>query len=278
MKKMRSLWSGSIGFGLVNIPVHLYSATLEHALDLDMLHKEDLAPIRYAKVCKEEGEEVGQDQIVKGYEYEKGHYVILTDDDFENASAAKTKRVDVMSFAKAEEVDANYFEKPYFIEPDQGGEHAYTLLREALKHSKLVGIVRFVIHNREHLGILRPQGDVLMLNQMRFAQELRDTADLKLPSRQTVEPKELEMALSLIDQLTESFKPEKYHDTYAETLEHVIQSKIQGNVSNKTTEHDPIPSKVHDLMSLLKASLNQKPDQQSRHKDSKKRRTRMKVS
>jgi len=262
----------------VNIPVHLYSATLDHALDLDMLHKEDLAPIRYAKVCKEEGEEVTQDQIVKGYEYEKGQYVILTDEDFDNANAAKSKRVDVISFAQADELDVNYFEKPYFVEPDKGGEHAYALLREALNQSKRVGIVRFVIHTREHLGVLRPQGDLLVLNQMRFAQELREPSELNLPVKQKIDTQELKMALNLIDQLTERFDAEKYHDTYAETLEQIIQAKIKGKTPEQGTVQDATPSKVRDLMSLLKASLKSKPEQQSRSEETKKHRAKKKVS
>jgi DNA end-binding protein Ku len=255
---MRSVWTGSIGFGLVNIPVRLYTGASEQTIDFDMLHKKDQSPIRYAKVCKEEGEEIPYEEIVKGYEYETGKYVILTEEDFDKANAAKTKTIEVVSFALETEVDANYYDKPYLLEPQKGGERAYALLREALRESGKVGVARFVLRNREHMALIRAQEQALVLNQLRFVHELHATEDLKLPVSTKVDAKELKMALSLIEQITEPFVPEQYHDTYTEELERVIAEKVQGKVPT-TKGEAPIPSKVKDLMSLLKASLQRKP-------------------
>jgi len=254
---MRSLWTGSIGFGLVNIPVKLYSGSSEQSLDLDMLHKKDQSPIRYAKVCKEEGEEVPYDEIVKGYQYEDGKYIVLTDEDFEKANATKTGMIEVVSFALITEIDASYYEKPYLIEPQKGGDRAYALLCEALKQSGKVGVARFVLRNREHLALVRAQGKALILNQLRFAHELHNAAELKLPSAAKVDSQELEMALNLIEQHTEAFSPGDFQDTYTEELERIIEEKIQGKVPTAKGEK-PLPSKVADLMSLLKASVDKK--------------------
>jgi DNA end-binding protein Ku len=259
---MRTLWTGSIGFGLVNIPVRLYSGSSEQGIDFDMLHQKDQSPIRYARVCKEEGEEVPYDEIVKGYQYEEGKYVILTDEDFEKANVAKTKQIEVVSFALETEVDANYYDKPYWLEPQKGGERAYALLREALKESGKVGVARFVLRNREHMALVRSQDDALVLNQLRFADELRSPTELKLPTTQKVDAKELKMALSLIEQITEPFDPQQYKDTYTEELQRLIESKVQGKTP-KAKGKAPEPSKVKDLMSLLKASLEGKPGRKS---------------
>jgi len=267
---MRSIWTGSIGFGLVNIPVKLYSGSSEQSLDLDMLHKKDQSPIRYAKVCKEEGEEVPYDEIVKGYQYEDGKYIVLTDEDFEKADATKTGMIEVVSFALITEIDASYYEKPYLIEPQKGGDRAYALLCEALKQSGKVGVARFVLRNREHLALVRAQGKALILNQLRFAHELHDTADLKLPGSAKVDSQELKMALNLIEQHTEAFTPEDFRDTYTEELERIIEEKVQGKVPTAKGEK-PLPSKVTDLMSLLKASIEKKnaPNKKSSEEDNK---------
>jgi DNA end-binding protein Ku len=154
---MRAIWSGALSFGLVNIPVKLYSATAGMGLDLTMLHKKDISPIRYARICRADGKEIPYEDIVKGYEYQKGDYVILTDEDFKKASVEKTKAIEIESFVKESEIDPIYFEKPYYLEPEKGAQKAYALLRESLKKSKKIGLAKFVLRNREHLAAIRPK-------------------------------------------------------------------------------------------------------------------------
>jgi len=254
-KPMRSIWSGSLTFGLVNIPVRLYSATGGEQLEFDMLHKKDFSPIRYAKICKKEGKEVPYDEIVKGYEYEKGDYIVLTDADFKKVNIKKTKSINVMDFVREEDVDPMYFEKPYYLEPDKGAERAYALLREALTKTKKVGVAKFVIRNREHLGLVKPGlKGVLVLDQMRFADELHEVNELKIPDNESVSKKELDMAIKFIDELTSQFKPSDYKDTYKEELEGVIDDKAKGKTVHVEGE-EPTPTKVNDLMETLRESL-----------------------
>ncbi|MFO7444978.1 MAG: Ku protein [Ignavibacteriaceae bacterium] len=250
---MRSIWSGSISFGLVNIPVKLYSGAQSHSLDLDMLRKDDLCPVKYLRVCEKDGEEIPYNEIVKGYEYSDGEYIVLSDEDFENANIEQTRAIDIMDFIKEEEIDSRYFEKPYYLEPDKGGAKAYSLLREALKKSGKVGVASYVIRNRGHIGIVKPQDDALVLNQIRYADEVRGFKDLKLPDTK-VRAKEIDLALSLIEQLSASFKPEKYKDTYIEDLKKTIEDKAKGK-KPKTKGKEPKPTKVIDMMTLLKKSL-----------------------
>jgi len=253
---MRPLWSGTIAFGLVNIPVSLYSATEEHSLSFNMLHKKDLSPIRYAKYCKAEEVELTKDDIVKGYEYEKDMYVIISDEDFKLALPEKTKSLDITSFAFEDEIDTIYFEKPYILEPGKNAAKAYTLLRDALFDTQKVAIASFVMHNKEHLAAIKPYGRALILHQMRYASEVKDFSQLELPVIK-IAPKELDMAAQLIDQLTEPFNPEKYKDNFVEEMLNVIEAKIKkhkihpkGNVPQATV--------TGDLMSKLKASLETK--------------------
>lgn len=251
---MRSIWSGAISFGLVNIPVKLYSATGENKLDFDMLHEEDLSPIRYARVCRADGKEIPYQEIVKGYEYAKGDYVVLTDEDFKKANARKTKTIDIVDFVKEDEINVVYFEKPYFLEPSKGAEKAYALLREALKKSKKTAIAKFVLRNREHLAAVKPEENVLILDQMRFQTELRSPNELNLPKVDIAERREIDMALALIDQLSEPFKPEDYKDTYTAELRRVIDEKSKGKTPSQK-EEEPVPTRVPDLMEVLRASL-----------------------
>lgn len=252
---MRAMWSGSLSFGLVNIPVRLFSATREEALNFDLLHEKDKSRIRYAKVCRHEEREVPNEEIVRGYEYRKGHYVVLNDEDFEKANPRRTRAVEILDFVQEEEIDSIYFEKPYYLEPDRGSDRAYALLREALKKTNKVGIARYVIRNREHLGVIRPSGDVLVLNQIRYKSEVREAEGLNLPEAEMVEARELDMALSLIDQLTKKFEPEEYRDTYVDDLMRLIEQKAQGKEPEAVAE-EPAPTEVVDLMAVLKASLD----------------------
>lgn len=251
---MRAIWTGAISFGLVNIPVRIYSAINSGAsLNLDMLYKKDLSPIRYAKIATSTGKEIDYKDVVKGYEFEKGQYVVIDEKDFEKASPEKTKTVDIVDFVKESEIDSMYFDKPYFLEPDKGAAKPYALLRDALKKSKKVGIAKFVIRNRERIGALKVSGNVIILNQMRYADELRSSEDIDVPASK-VSSKEVEMALKLIEQLTSKFKPGQYKDTYINELKKVIDAKAHGKTI-KAPKAKKAPAKVKDLMTVLQQSL-----------------------
>lgn len=254
---MRAMWSGSISFGLVNIPVKLFSGSESKTLDLDMLRKSDLCPIKYQRVCKLDNKEVPYEEIVKGYEYSDGDYVVLTDKDFENASLEKTHLIDILDFVDEHEIDTRYFEKPYYLEPDKTGTKAYALLREALQRSGKVGIASYVLRNRGSLGVLKPLGDLLVLNAIRYQEEIRNPEELKLPKAENLREQEVELALSLIGQLTTRFDPAKYKDQYLDELKQLIEEKAQGREPQPQAPA-PQPGKVIDMMELLKESLKQK--------------------
>lgn len=250
---MRAIWNGSISFGLVNIPIKLYSASeSREGIDLRMLHAKDNAPIRYAKICTEEDVEVPFKDIVKGYEYADGEYVVISDEDFEAADAKKTSTINIVEFTSEDEIDVRYLERPYYMEPQKGADKAYSLLREALRKSGKLAVARFVLRQREHMALIKTVGQVLVLNQMRFPGDLRSPGGLKLPTEEADE-RELDMALKLVDQLTEPFIPEDFHDTYTEELQATIEAKVAGKPApeGKAVEAKP----VKDLMAALKASL-----------------------
>jgi DNA end-binding protein Ku len=252
---MRPIWTGSIGFGLVNIPVKLYSATQSSDLDLDMLDKKDHANIKFKRVNADTGKEVAYEDIVRAYKY-NDKYVVLDAKDFEHANAKKTKTISIEDFAKETEIDSTYYETPYYLEPDKSGVRAYALLREALKKTGKVGIATFVLRNKEGLAILKPQGNVIVLNRIRFHEEIRDEKELKLPPKSEVKPTELNMAVSLIEQQSAKFDITKYKDTYADDLMKVIKAKAKG--TKITVPKMKIVHKSGDLMSQLKASLGTK--------------------
>lgn len=251
---MRAIWSGSISFGLVNIPVKLYSATQEEAPSFDLLHKKDLSRIRYARVCKNEEHEVPYEEIVKGYEYKKGEYVVLSNEDFERANARKTKTIDIHDFVDPREVATIYFEKPYFLEPEESAIKSYALLREALRQSGQVGIGKFVLRNKEHLVVLRPMKNMILLEQLRFEHEIRDPDELTLPASDITDEKEIKMALAFINQLSGSFKIGEYKDTYSDDLRALIRAKVEGRIPSIKGEA-PTPTEVKNLMEMLKKSL-----------------------
>lgn len=251
---MRAIWSGSLSFGLVNIPVKLYSAIEEQGLNFTLLHEKDLSQIRYARFCKSEEKEVSYDEIIKGYEYSKGQYVTLSEEDFDRANIRITHAIVVLDFVSESEIDPIYHEKPYFLEPDKGAEHAYALFREALGKTAKVGIGKFVLRNREHLVEIRPETNGIILEQLRFKSEIRDIQQLNLPENERLDEREIDMALALIGQLTKKFNPEDYKDTYTEELKRVIEEKIAGKTpSIKGTP--PVPTRVPDLMETLRRSL-----------------------
>jgi DNA end-binding protein Ku len=251
---MRALWSGSLSFGLINIPVRIFSATLDRTLNFVMLHNKDLSPIRFARICKADGKEIPYEDIVKGYEYQPGDYVVLVEEDFEQANVKKTKSIEIMDFIDEKEIDTIYYEKPYFLEPGKGADKAYVLLREALKKSKKVALAKFVLHNREHLAVVKPYDQIIILNQLRYNSELKKPDQLQLPASVKTSPQEITMALKLIDQLTGHFEPEKYHDTYTEELENIIEAKAKGK-KPRAKGKEPKITPVKDMMRLLKESL-----------------------
>jgi DNA end-binding protein Ku len=250
---MRPFWSGALSFGLVNIPVRLYSATAGKALDLDYLHKTDKSPIRYARVCREDGKEIPYEDIVRGYEYREGDYVILTDEDFKKVNLKKTRTIDVVRFVDAAEIDLIYPEKPYYLEP-AGSDKAYVVLREALRKSGKVGVAKFVLRDREHLGVVKPLGDFLVLNQMRYAAEIESPRGLSKPEAAKPTGKEIELALTIIDHLSGPFAPEKFHDTYREEVDEMIAKKAKGKTV-RVKGVEPKMTRSADLMKALRASL-----------------------
>ncbi len=253
---MRPIWTGAIGFGLVNIPVKMYSATQSSNLNLDMLDKKDHSNIKFQRINEKTGKVVAWENIVKGYKL-NNDYVVLDDKDFEAASAKKTKTIEISDFVKEEEISSLYYETPYYLEPDKSGTRPYELIRQALIKTKKVGVATFVMRSKESLAILRPDNDVIVLNRIRFEEEIRDTDELVLPKDTDVKPAELKMAISLIDQLTAKFDISKYKDTYNAELLKLIKAKASGKPI-QIPEMKIVHSKTKDLMEQLKASLEVK--------------------
>lgn len=253
---MKSLWTGTISFGLINIPVKLYSATEESTLSMDLLDKKDHSHIKYKRVNENTGKEVEYADVVKGYMLGE-KYVVLNNEDFEAAGAEKTKMIEILNFANEKEIDSLYYEKPFYLEPDKGAMKAYALLRDALKSSGKVGVTTFVLRNKESLAILKPYEEVIVLNRIRFAQELRATSELKLPPVAKVKTKETEMANQLIEQLTEKFDISAYKDQYTDKLMKIIKAKAKGK-KQAIPKLKVVHKQSDDLMSMLKASLETK--------------------
>ena len=255
----RAIWKGSISFGLVNIPIALYPATRREELKFRLLRKGDLSPVNYKRVAEKDGKEVPWDQIVKGYEYEKGKYVVLKEEDFERVDLEATQTVDIQDFVDQEEIDPMFFYKPYYLEPQKGGDKAYALLRDALKDSNKVGIAKVVIKTRQHLAGVKPEDGALVLELMHFADELADTEKLHVPKKAQVGKREMNMAKSLIDSMSSKWNPEKYRDDYREALMEVIEEKVEagGKEIEEKPKKAPKPTKVIDLVSVLQKSLAQ---------------------
>ncbi len=254
---MRAIWKGSISFGLVNIPIALYPATRKEELRFRLLRKTDLSPVNYKRVAEKDGKEVPWDQIVKGYEYEKGKYIVLKDEDFERVDLEATQTVDIQDFVELEEIDPMFFYKPYYLEPQKGGDKAYVLLRDSLEESKKVGIAKVVIKTRQYLAGVKPEDGALVLELMHFADELIDTSQLHLPKKLEVGKRELNMAKALIDSMSAKWNPEKYRDDYREALMEVIEEKVEagGKEIKERPKNAPKPTKVIDLVKVLQQSL-----------------------
>ena len=254
---MRAIWKGSISFGLVNIPIALYPATRKEELTFRLLRRTDLSPVNYKRVAEKDGKEVPWDDIVKGYEYEKGKYVVLKDEDFQRVDLEATQTVDIQDFVHQEEIDPMFFYKPYYLEPQKGGDKAYALLREALKDANKVGIAKVVIKTRQYLAGVKPEDGALMLELMHFADELADPGKLHLPTKVEVGKREMAMAKSLVDSMSSKWQPEKYKDDYREALMEVIEEKVEagGKEIEEKPKKAPKPTKVIDLVSVLQQSL-----------------------
>ena len=259
----RAIWSGTISFGLVSIPVRMFSAVSEHKLHFNLLHRKDEAPIGYEKVCKLEGKPVPDSEIVKAYEAEKGEFVYLEDEDFEAAQAQGGHAFDIEQFVPIEEIDPIYFERSYYLAPQDGGEKVYTLLVRAMEDAGLAAVGTFVTRDREYLGCLRIRHGVITLERMYFADEIRPAKDLR-PDRARVNKAELEMAASLIDRFRGSFDPKKFSDTYTERLLDVIRRKRKGEEIHAAPDVEP--EEAPDLMEALRASLEARPKARSQRK------------
>ena len=255
----RAIWKGSISFGLVNIPIALYPATRREELRFRLLRKSDLSPVNYKRVAEKDGKEVPWAQIVKGYEYEKGKYIVLKDEDFQRVDLEATQTVDIQDFVDQEEIDPMFFYKPYYLEPQKGGDKAYALLRDALKDTNKVGVAKVVIKTRQYLAGVKPEDGALVLELMHFADELADSEKLHAPKKMEVGKREMSMAKSLIDSMSAKWNPEKYKDDYREALMEVIEEKVEagGKEIQEKPRKAPKPTKVIDLVSVLQKSLEE---------------------
>ncbi len=248
----RAIWSGSISFGLVNVPVRMYSAIDEQDVRFHLLHEKDDSRIGYEKVCKEEGKPVPDDEIVKGYEVAEGEYVYITDEDLEAAAGETYRTIDIQDFVDVDEVDPIYFERSSYLGPAEGGEKTYALLVQAMEDSGLVGIATYVMRDKQQLGCLRVRDGLIVLEKMFFADEIRPTKEIA-PRKAKVGKPELEMALDLIDRFRGPFEPEKYEDTYRAALLRVIDRKRKGkevHVEPQAEREEPT-----DLLEALRASV-----------------------
>lgn len=263
----RAIWKGAISFGLVNIPISVKPASRTQSLDLDLLDKRDMAPVGYQRINKHTGKPVERDDIVKGYEYEKDEYVVLTDEDFRQANVEATQTVDIVSFVDAAAIPPYFFDTPYYLEPDKRGERGYALLHETMRKTGRAALALVVLRNRQHLAALLVAGKALVLNTMRFADEVVPVADLSLPGgkKHAASAREVEMATRLVEDMSEDFKPEQYHDTYREDLLARIHARIKAGkthlltpASDETAAPARKGAKVIDMMALLKQSLGQR--------------------
>jgi DNA end-binding protein Ku len=254
---MRAIWKGSISFGLVNIPIALYPATRKEDLKFRLLRAKDLSPVNYKRVAEKDGREVPWDEIVKGYEYEKGKFVVLNEKDFQRVDLEATQTVDIKDFVNLDEIDPMYFYKPYYLEPQKGGDKAYVLLREALADGKKVGIAKVVIKTRQYLAGVKALKHALVLELMHFAEELADAEKLNVPKKVEVGKREKEMAEALVKSMTSKWDPEKYKDDYRDALMEVIEEKVESGgkeIAEKPKEKRP-STKVIDLVAVLQESL-----------------------
>jgi DNA end-binding protein Ku len=264
----RSMWKGAISFGLVHIPVEMYPAVSDKGLDLTMLDRRDFSPVGFKRYNKGNQKDVPWDEIVKGYEYTPGEYVVLSEEDLRRANPEATQTIDILAFVDAEQVPLLYYDQPYYLAPGKGGDKVYALLRETLKETGKIGIARVVIRVKQHLAALVCIGDAIVMQTLRYADEIRDAGELKIPASDSktaaISDKELKMAMALVEGMSEDWDPEQYHDTYREDVMALVEQKIASNEIHSITMPGPereraASSNVIDLVSLLQASLTKKP-------------------
>jgi len=253
----RAIWTGSLSFGLVNIPIEVHTAVRDHRPHFRLLHAKDRSPINFERVCQKDRKTVAWEDLVKGYEYEKGRFVVLTKEDFETAAIEKTRRIDVLDFVETDAIDDRYFDKPYYLTAKKGGEAAYALLREAMNEAGRIGIAKFVMRETQHLAAIEGIGDALVLSTLRFADELVDTSSLTFPTGKNLKKADLNMARMLVENLAAEWDPAKYADDYQENLMRVIKAKMKGKEPDLVVEERSRDSNVIDLMERLRQSLDQ---------------------
>jgi len=253
----RALWKGSISFGLVNIPIEMHTAVRNHRPKFRMLHAKDKSPVKFERVCVRDGHTVAWEDLVKGYEYAKGHFVVLTKEDFQAAAVEKTRTVDIIDFVKAEEIDDRFFETPYYLVPAKGGERAYALLREAIRESGRIGIAKFILRDAQHLSAVEVIKDAIVLSVMRIADELVYVQQFDLPGDDGIRKPELDMAKALVNSLAADWDPAKYTDQYRENLLRIIKGKMKGKKVELEPTAEPRQAEVVDLMERLRRSLEQ---------------------
>jgi DNA end-binding protein Ku len=258
----RALWKGAISFGLVHVPVSLHSAEKRNTLDFTLLDRRDFAPVGYKRVNKQTGEEVPWDQIVKGYEYEDGSYVAMSDEDFRQANVEATQTVDILAFVDAEDIEPMYFDTPYYLSPTKRGEKGYALLRETLRRSKKAAVATVVIRTRQHVATMLPVGPMLVLNTLRYSADIKAIDEFELPEEARASAREVDMALRLVKEMSEKWKPGKYHDSYREDILARIEKKVKAGETHEVAEggaEEEAPQRkgaeVIDLMALLKRSV-----------------------
>jgi DNA end-binding protein Ku len=251
----RALWKGSIAFGLVSIPVELHTAVRDSRPRFRLLHAADRSPVRFERVCAREGKAVAWDELVKGYEYEKGRFVVLTKEDFQAAALEKTRTIDIRNFVKGQEIDDRFFETSYYLVPPKGSERAYTLLREAMRTAGLVGIATIVLRDAQHLAALEVVGDAIVLTQMRYPEELVDASGYAFPPAKDLRKPELEMAKTLVQNLADRWDPAQYTDQYRENLMRIIRARMKGKEPKLAEAAEPQQAEVVDLMERLRQSL-----------------------
>src|SRR5687767_6874681 len=256
---MRAIWKGSISFGLVNIPIGLFPATRRDELSFRQLRKSDLSPINYKRVAEVDQKEVPWEDIVKGYEYEKGSFVVVTEEDFDRANVEATQTVEITDFVDLDDIDPMFYDKPYYLEPQKGGKKAYALLRDTLKDTGKVGIAKVVIKTKQHLAAVKPKENVLVLELMHFADELLPSNELDLPKDEAVGKKELDMAKTLVQSMTSKWNPEKFQDDYTSKLKEVIEEKVAAGGKDMPAPKGraKAPTNVVDLVAILKKSIEE---------------------
>ena len=251
----RALWKGSIAFGLVNIPVELHTAVRDTRPRFRMLHADDKSPIKFERVCAREGMPVAWEELVKGYEYQKGRFVVLTREDFQQAALEKSRTVDIRNFVKGDEIDDRFFETSYYLTPAKGGERAYALLREAIRETGLVGVATIVLREAQHLAAVAVKGQAMVLTLMRYAEELVDTNEFSFPPAHDVRKPELQMARTLVENLAGRWDPAQYTDEYRANLMKIINAKLKGKEAHLESVGEPQQTEVVDLMERLRQSL-----------------------